>query len=173
MKLLFSSVFGIIGLFMMLFGCLFASVGGAVYYFLVYTSRDWVPVPGVVASFRSSTSTDSDGFTTTYYCPIVQYTSTNGDSREVELNDCASPPAYEAGDSVTVLYNPASPEQARIKGGTGDTLGNVIGIGFAVLGCLPALLGAVFCVGAVVNAARRSRPVGPTGPAGPPAPVVV
>ncbi len=173
MKLLFSSLLGIVGLFLLAFGCLFATGGGLVYYFTIYTSRDWVEVPGTVTTFESETTTESDGRTVTRFCPHVAYVTTSGESYEVRINECSSPRAYDAGDAVTVAYNPAAPEQARIKGGVGDVIGNVIGIGFGLFGCLPALLGVILCVIAVANAARRSRPAGPANPAGPPTPVVM
>ena len=167
MKLLFSSVMGIIGLFLIAFGLCFASAGGLVYYFTIYTSRDWVAVPGTVTTFESSTTTESDGRTVTRYCPWVAYTTTSGDEHEVRINECSSPRAYDAGEAVTVLYNPAAPDQARIKGGVGEIVGNVLGLGFGLLGCLPALVGAILCVVALGNAARRSRPVGPAAPVQP------
>ena len=54
MKLLFSSLFGFVGLFLLLFGCLFATAGGGIYYFAVYSLRDWVAVPGTVTTFQTS-----------------------------------------------------------------------------------------------------------------------
>ncbi len=157
MKLLFSSIFGIVGLFLLLFGCLFVTAGGGVYYFAIYTLRDWVAVPGTVTTFQSSTSTNSDGFTTTTFCPLVQYTTTGGESYEVRINECSSPRAYDAGDSVTVLYNPAAPDQAQLRGGTRETLGNVLGGIFGVLGCIPMVLGVILVGIGIANAARRSR----------------
>jgi hypothetical protein len=173
MKLLFSSLLGIVGLFLLAFGCLFATGGGLVYYFTTYTSRDWVEVPGTVTTFESETTTESDGRTVTRFCPHVAYVTTSGEAYEVRINECSTPRAYDAGEAVTVAYNPAAPEQARLKGGIGETVGNIFAITFAVLGCVPMLLGAILCAGAVANAARRWRPAGTAGPAGPPAPVVM
>lgn len=173
MKLLFSSLIGIVGLFLLAFGCLFATGGGLVYYFTVYASRDWVEVPGTVTTFETETTTESDGRTVTRFCPHVAYVTTSGEPLEVRINECSTPRAYDTGESVTVAYNPAAPEEARLKGGVGETIGNIMGITFAVLGCVPMLVGAIFCALAVANAARRARPAGTAGPAGPPAPVVM
>ena len=158
MKLLVSSIFGSVGLFMVVFGCLFATAGGAVYYIAVYSLRDWVPVPGTVTTFQSSTSTNSDGFSSTTFCPLVQYTTASGETYEVRINECSSPRAYDVGDSVTVLYNPAAPGQAQLKGGTRESLGNILGIVFAVVGCVPMAVGLVLFGVGIVNAARRPRP---------------
>ena len=158
MKVIFGSVMGIVALFLIFFGCLFMSIGGAVYYFTIYAVSDWVEVPGVVTTFSSNTSTDSDGFTTTYYCPWVEFTTASGATREVLVNDCSSPRAYEAGEAVTVIYNPADPEQVELKGGVREIVGNIIGIGFAVVGCIPVVLGLIFLIVGIVGATRRSRP---------------
>ena len=160
MKWLVSSGLGIVAVFLLLFGCLFASVGGAVYYFTIYTVRDWVPVPGVVTRFETSNSTDSDGFSSTTYCPHVEYTTTSGDTYNAYINECSNPRAYDVGETVTVIYNPAQPDQAQLQGGAREVLGNILGLGFIVLGCLPMAIGLVLVIIAAVVAARRSR--GPT-----------
>jgi len=161
MKLIFSSAIGLIAVLLIAFGCLFITIGGGVYYFTIYALRDWVKVPGVVTTFETSTSTDSDGFTSTTYCPWVEYTTTSGETYEVYINECSNPRAYDVGDSVTVLYDPAAPDKAQLRGGVRDLVGNILGIGFAVFGCIPVGLGIVLIVVALANAARRSRPAAP------------
>jgi hypothetical protein len=138
--------------------------GGGAYYFTIYSLRDWVEVPGTVTTFESQTTTESDGRTVTRFCPHVEYTTLAGETHDVLINECSSPRAYEAGEGVTVLYNPAAPEVAQLKGGIRDIMGNVFGIGFGVLGCIPLVLGLILAVAAIANAARRSKPRGPTGP---------
>jgi hypothetical protein len=158
MKLIFSSALGFVALFLLFFGCLFMTIGGGVYYFTIYSFRDWVAVPGVVTNFQSSTSTDSDGFTSTTYCPWVEYTTTSGESYEVLVNECSSPRAFDAGETVTVLYDPAAPDQAQLRGSVREVIGNILGIGFGLFGCIPTGLAIVLIIVAVVNAARKSRP---------------
>jgi hypothetical protein len=157
MKILFSSALGLIAILLLFFGCLFMSIGGAVYYFTIYAFRDWVAVPGTVTSFTIDTSTDSQGFSSTTYCPSVEYTTTTGDTYETLINECSSPRPFDVGDTVTVLYNPAAPDQAQLQGGAREVMGNILGIGFAVFGCIPTGLATVLLIIALVNVSRKSR----------------
>lgn len=54
-----------------------------------------------------------------YAYPVVAFSLANGQQEQVELEEGAWPPAYKAGDQVTVLYDPEQPEQARIQSATG------------------------------------------------------
>lgn len=74
--------------------------------------------PGRVV--RLVTIRDSEG--TLIYYPEVQYTLPNGESTTMQMNDGASPPAYEVGQKVTMRYDPDHPSRARI-----DSLGGSIG----------------------------------------------
>jgi hypothetical protein len=157
MKWLFSSGLALVAVMLMAFGCLFLAIGGGVYYFTIYNLRDWVEVPGVVTGFQSSTSTDSDGFTSTTYCPRVEYTTTQGQTYEILINECSSPRAFDTGEAVKVIYDPAAPDKPQLRGGVREILGNVLGIGFGVFGCLPVGLGVILLAAAGLAAARRSR----------------
>jgi hypothetical protein len=53
-----------------------------------------------------------------YAYPVVEFSLGNGQQEQVELEEGAWPPAYNAGDSVIVLYDPAQPQQARIQSAT-------------------------------------------------------
>jgi hypothetical protein len=53
-----------------------------------------------------------------YAYPVVAFSLGNGEQEQVELEEGAWPPAYKAGDSVTVLYDPEQPQQARIQSST-------------------------------------------------------
>jgi len=48
------------------------------------------------------------------YYPIVQFTTPDGRVVHISGSSGSNPASYSRGDHVTVLYNPASPEQARI-----------------------------------------------------------
>jgi hypothetical protein len=54
-----------------------------------------------------------------YAYPVVEFSLANGQQEQVKLEEGAWPPAYKAGDQVTVLYDPEQPEQARIQSTTG------------------------------------------------------
>jgi hypothetical protein len=53
-----------------------------------------------------------------YAYPVVKFSLANGQPEQVELEEGAWPPAYKAGDQVTVLYDPGQPQQARIQSST-------------------------------------------------------
>ncbi|MCA2001061.1 MAG: DUF3592 domain-containing protein [Chloroflexi bacterium] len=57
-----------------------------------------------------------------YYFPVVRFTASDGRTRELEMNEGSSSQEYEAGDKVTVLYNPDRPLDARIKSFSGNIL---------------------------------------------------
>ncbi len=50
-----------------------------------------------------------------YAHPVVAFSMTNGQPQRVELQEGYWPPTYHTGDTVTVLYDPARPEEAHIK----------------------------------------------------------
>lgn len=156
MKWLFSSVFGIIGVIFLLIGCPFMAVGAGMYYYGTASTADWVLVPGEVTGLRTSESTDSDGFSSTTYCPTVAYTTAEGEAFEVNVAECSSPPAYETGDAVEVYYDPANPESVRLKGGVAQTLGTVFTIVFGGIGALLVVVGLALGVVGVVVALRRN-----------------
>jgi hypothetical protein len=56
---------------------------------------------------------DSDG--DTVYKPRFVFTLSNGEEVSVQSQVGTSPPSFRKGQSVTVLYDPSSPQQARIN----------------------------------------------------------
>lgn len=50
-----------------------------------------------------------------FYFPVVRFTASDGKTRELEMSEGSSSQEYEAGDKVTVLYDPDRPLDARIK----------------------------------------------------------
>jgi hypothetical protein len=55
---------------------------------------------------------DSDG--DTIYYPHVQYLTRSGETVEFSGAVGSSPPAFEIGEAVSVLYDPVAPQEARI-----------------------------------------------------------
>jgi hypothetical protein len=71
--------------------------------------------PGLVVDTIERRSVDSEtGDVTWFSYPVVEF-ATPGDFYRVELSEGSSPPAYRAGDEVTILYDPDQPQRARIK----------------------------------------------------------
>lgn len=56
-----------------------------------------------------------------YYFPVIQFTASDGKSRQVELSEGSSSQIYERGTKVTVLYDSEHPLTARIKS-TGSSM---------------------------------------------------
>ena len=74
--------------------------------------------PGVVVKvvLRQQMVTNDNGndiLEETYY-PVVRFTAEDGRRREVQLTEGSYPALYEAGDEVTIRYNPEHPLEARI-----------------------------------------------------------
>ena len=51
---------------------------------------------------------------TVFSYPVVAFTDRDGQSHTVQVPEGSSPPEWSAGDAVTVLYDPANPQSARI-----------------------------------------------------------
>jgi hypothetical protein len=157
MKWVFSSLFAILALVLLVVGCPMMATAGGLYYLVDYSVRDWPVVEGTVTGLSTSESTDSSGFRSTTFCPEVEYTTLDGQTFNTTFNECSSPPAYQAGDTVEVYYDPANPRNVQLKGGIRQTLGTVFMVILAVAGGLLTLGGLVFGLVAAVAALRRSR----------------
>jgi hypothetical protein len=74
--------------------------------------------PGRVVSLTKQLEYDQNNYNRVIgeaYYPVVEFTASDGKRRQVQLNEGSFPAAYEAGDEVTVLYEPGHPLNARIK----------------------------------------------------------
>ena len=58
-------------------------------------------------------SCDEDGCS---YKPVVRFETENGQTVSFEGTYSSSPPAYDIGETVTVIYSITDPEEAVIKG---------------------------------------------------------
>lgn len=158
MKWLFSSIFGIIGVILIAVACPLLVVAGLLYYAVGAAPQDWVLVNGTVTGLQESESYDSDtGSYSTVYCPYVQYTTADGQSLEVNLNECAAPPMYSTGDAVEVYYDPQNPQNAQLKGGVKQVVGNVFVTVLGIIGSVLCLAGGGLTVFAVVAALWKNR----------------
>lgn len=52
----------------------------------------------------------------TTWAPQVRFTAADGQVVEFQSSTSSNPPAYARGETVTVLYDPATPQSARLKG---------------------------------------------------------
>jgi len=61
-----------------------------------------------VKTYEISEDTESGG---TSYCPLIEFTTKNGQTITFNTHICGDPPSREVGERVTVLYNPDNPEE--------------------------------------------------------------
>jgi hypothetical protein len=70
-----------------------------------------VSAPGTIVEMVSRKSSDGQE----YFYPLVEITEADGSRRTVTVGEGSWPPAHEAGEAVTVLYDPQHPLDARLK----------------------------------------------------------
>lgn len=157
MKWLFSSIFGVIGVTLLLVACPLLAVSALLYAVVSAPPQEWVLVNGTVTGMVERESYDSDSGYSTTYCPAVEYTTTDGQTVEIDLNECSSPPMYSTGDAVEVYYNPANPESARLKGGVMEVVGTVFVVVLGAIGGLMCLAGGGLMLFALVAALWRTK----------------
>jgi uncharacterized protein DUF3592 len=72
--------------------------------------------PGKVIELERSRSSSSGSYSSSStYRPVVEFNSATGKRIEFTSSVGTNPPSHRVGDPVTVLYNPADPQSARIK----------------------------------------------------------
>lgn len=85
----------------------------------------------------SELETDTDGFETRHYYPVIEYT-VEGQRYETRLpnSDTTDSTEYKEGQTVTIQYNPDNPNELSKKGNKGGLIG---GIFFIVAGLVMAV----------------------------------
>jgi hypothetical protein len=96
----------------------------------------------LVHSVSSTSSADPQLF----YYPVVEFNLPDETHLRIELSQGSHPPSYAKGDRVTILYNPAQPQQARIQSATSTLL-------LWIVPLITGLLGVIFA-GAALFAYR-------------------
>jgi hypothetical protein len=119
-------------------------LAGAIY--LAFDTRAWlaraVEAPGTVIEMVRVRNSDSGGY---MFAPLVRFATAEGKTIEFQSTVHTNPPAYHAGERVTVLYDPAKPNSAAISGwfsiwAVPFILG-IVGAGFVVFGFGAAAIG--------------------------------
>lgn len=101
--------------------------------------------PGIVVEVVKQRHVDIETDNVSYYYyPVVEFKAEDGKRRTIQLNEGSNPPSYDAGDEVTILYEPEKPNDARIKSFGSSALMWILPGITGVLGA--AFLGAVFVV---------------------------
>ncbi|HNY31436.1 MAG TPA: DUF3592 domain-containing protein [Fibrobacteria bacterium] len=79
-------------------------------------------------------TTESDG--STLYAPIVEFLDHQGQSRTHRSGTYSSPQKLDAGDSVTIAFDPLAPDQATLLSFSEMYLPHTVGLGFGVVAML-------------------------------------
>ena len=90
-------------------------------------------VTGTVSGFETSESDDS-----TTYCPVIGFRTRGGESVQYRANVCSSPPSFDVGEKVEVVYDPENIKHVQMNGFWSKYVGvfvlAVIGLPFFLLG---------------------------------------
>ncbi|MCE9646004.1 MAG: DUF3592 domain-containing protein [Chloroflexi bacterium] len=91
-------------------------------------------VTGRVVDLQYSSSSDGGGS----YCPVIDFDTKAGEPVRYYGNVCTAPPAYDIGDRVDVVYDPANIKHVALDSFWSKYLGafvlTVIGLPFLILG---------------------------------------
>lgn len=92
----------------------------------------------------SELETDSDGFETRYYYPVVEYT-VNGKKYETRLPDSGTTNSttYKEGQTVSIKYNPDNPNELSKKDSKGGLIGGIFFIAFGIIAIIASFTGKV------------------------------
>ncbi len=71
---------------------------------------------GKVVGFISESSFDTDAETAASYRPIIEFQTTSGKTISFSSGIGSDPPSYELHETVPVLFDPSSPQNAKING---------------------------------------------------------
>lgn len=90
----------------------------------------------------SELETDTDGFDTRYYYPVVEYT-VNNQKYEIRLPDSGTTNStiYKKGDTVEITYNPDNPNEISKKGSKGGLIGGIFFIAFGGIAVVASIIG--------------------------------
>jgi uncharacterized protein DUF3592 len=83
----------------------------------VWSTKTWlshaIEVPGSVTELLRVRDSDNTGY---LFVPVVRFQTVEGRTVEFQSSLRSNPPAYRAGQSVSVLYDPDEPRSAAIRG---------------------------------------------------------
>ena len=144
---------------LLLVGILFIVIGGAVL------------ISGIIAAVKQKRKTGRGVATTGrvvnlvkkvfhpgsagVYCPVVQFTTSNGQLIQFESSFGTMPASHGVGQTIAVRYDPANPQSAEVDSATnnwfvpGCTM--AMGIFFLALGLVFVVIGILMLAGAPQN----------------------
>ncbi len=97
-----------------------------------------------VIRIDSEVETDTDGFDTRWYTPVVEYTVDNNTyQKQLPNARTTNSTEYNIGDTVTIQYNSDNPEEISIKGDKGGLIGGIIFIVLGIVVTIASLIGKI------------------------------
>lgn len=136
----------ILPLFFLFFGSLFFAIGSGLTYRQRTLEKQGIEAQGVVVGLQENYDSDGSAFR-----PVVQFKTANGQSVEFVSSYSSSPPAYDVGEPVIVVYPPEEPLNAIIKGD-----GQLLHIILMTVGGIFAAVGSYLIYSILRNAALYS-----------------
>lgn len=115
-------------------GLAFLGVAGWLYFQENQFAINALAAEGQVIGLAESIDSENGAIS---YAPIVRFQTEGGRMFDFQSPYYASPPAYEIGQSVSVLYPPENPRDAVLQGA-----GNLMVLIFAIVGGIDFLIGA-------------------------------
>jgi hypothetical protein len=92
-----------------------------------------ITAPGTVVDLAIRQATDG----TLYYRPVVAFALPDGDRRTLQVAEESTDPVYKVDQAVTIAYDPARPDNARIQSASST-------LGLWILPSIMGVLGATF-----------------------------
>jgi len=96
-----------------------------------------IETQGTVIELLESHSSSSSDYSITYK-PLVQFTDNKGTQIQFLSSTSSNPPSYSVNEKVEVIYNPESPNKAKIKSffslWGGATILGILGLVFFIIG---------------------------------------
>ncbi|MQA96850.1 MAG: DUF3592 domain-containing protein [Streptosporangiales bacterium] len=139
-----SELFRYFPLLFVLFGLLFCWVGLRLALAGRRLRESGVRVPGVVVRNQWSSG---DGTGGTFY-PVMRFRTADGRDLEVRSEVGSNPAHVREGAQVTVVYDPAKPERARIDSMVGR--GGAVGVLFVAVGAVVTVVAVIISVNVLV-----------------------
>ena len=124
-------------------GIIFVIIG--IFVLVTYSNAKKTQTAETIATIiriDSEIQTDSDGFDTRWYYPVVKY-SVNDEEYEKRLPDSGSTNSteYKEGEEVAISYNPDKPDEFSKKGSKGGLIGGIIFIAMGFIAAIASLFG--------------------------------
>ena len=69
-----------------------------------------------VVRLETSRLRSGGGSYRTTYCPVIAFTTSRGERVEIASQTCTAPSAYDVGETLSVDYDPADPQNAAFGG---------------------------------------------------------